>query len=82
MTRCSVAVCLAVWAVCALPGVRAGAQEMPRDYQAVMAYLGKKGDCKWAAFVGTDENAAIAGDVAMLENEVTPVLKALRAHGP
>jgi hypothetical protein len=35
----------------------------------------------WAAFVGTDENAAIAGDVAMLENEVTPVLKALRAHG-
>lgn len=35
----------------------------------------------WAAFVGTDENAAIAGDVAMLESEVTPVLKALRSHG-
>jgi hypothetical protein len=35
----------------------------------------------WAAFVGTNENAAIAGDVAMLENEVTPTLKALRAHG-
>ena len=32
----------------------------------------------WAAFVGTQEDAAIAGDVAMLENEVTPVLKALR----
>src|SRR6266478_2207733 len=27
----------------------------------------------WAAFVGTDDDAAIAGDVAMLENEVTPV---------
>ncbi len=35
----------------------------------------------WAAFVGTDEHAAIAGDVAMLEPEVTPVLKALRSHG-
>src|SRR5438045_5040359 len=34
----------------------------------------------WAAFVGSDENAAVAGDVAMLENEVNPVLKALRAH--
>jgi len=35
----------------------------------------------WAAFVGTDAEAAIAGDVAMLESEVTPVLKALRSHG-
>jgi Domain of Unknown Function (DUF1259) len=35
----------------------------------------------WAAFTGTDSKAAIAGDVAMLESEVTPVLKALRAHG-
>ena len=35
----------------------------------------------WAAFVGTNENAAIAGDVAMLANEVTPVLKALRKNG-
>ncbi len=35
----------------------------------------------WAAFVGTDEDAAVAGDVAMLEHEVTPVLKALRSHG-
>lgn len=35
----------------------------------------------WAAFVGTDEKAAVAGDVAMLESEVTPVLKALRGHG-
>ncbi len=35
----------------------------------------------WAAFVGTQEDAAIAGDVAMLEEEVTPVLKALRRNG-
>jgi len=35
----------------------------------------------WAAFVGTDAQAAIAGDVAMLDTEVTPVLKALRSHG-
>jgi len=35
----------------------------------------------WAAFVGTNANAAIAGDVAMLANEVTPVLKALRQSG-
>ncbi len=35
----------------------------------------------WAAFVGTEENAAIAGDVAMLETELTPVLKTLRKNG-
>jgi hypothetical protein len=35
----------------------------------------------WAAFFGTDTNAQIAGDVAMLAHEVTPVLKALRANG-
>ena len=35
----------------------------------------------WAAFVGTNDKAAIAGDIAMLANEVTPVLKALRKNG-
>jgi hypothetical protein len=35
----------------------------------------------WAAFVGTNQNAAIAGDVAMLATEVTPVLRALRKNG-
>ena len=35
----------------------------------------------WAAFYGSDANAEIAGDVAMLGSEVTPVLKALRDHG-
>ncbi len=35
----------------------------------------------WAAFTGTNDKAAIAGDVAMLESEVTPVLKVLRQNG-
>jgi hypothetical protein len=35
----------------------------------------------WAAFTGTEQNAAIAGDVAMLDSEVQPVLKALRKNG-
>jgi hypothetical protein len=35
----------------------------------------------WAAFYGANDDAAIAGDVAMLADEVTPTLKALRAHG-
>ena len=35
----------------------------------------------WAAFVGTNEKAAVAGDVAMLAAEVTPVLKVLRKNG-
>jgi len=35
----------------------------------------------WAAFVGTNDNAAVAGDVAMLATEVQPVLKALRKNG-
>jgi len=35
----------------------------------------------WAAFYGSDANAEVAGDVAMLSNEIAPVLKALRANG-
>ncbi len=35
----------------------------------------------WAAFTGSDADAMVAGDVAMLEHEVTPVLKALRGSG-
>ena len=35
----------------------------------------------WAAFVGSNDDAAIAGDIAMLESEVTPTLKALRSNG-
>jgi hypothetical protein len=35
----------------------------------------------WAAFFGTQDDAVIAGDVAMLENEITTVLKTLRKNG-
>ncbi len=35
----------------------------------------------WAAFIGTDDKASVAGDVAMLPQEVTKVLKVLRGHG-
>jgi hypothetical protein len=35
----------------------------------------------WAAFTGTDRDAMVAGDVAMLEHEVTPVLAAMRGNG-
>ncbi len=35
----------------------------------------------WAAFVGSDEQAVVDGDFAMLETELQPVLKALRGAG-
>jgi hypothetical protein len=35
----------------------------------------------WAAFTGSDADAMVAGDVAMLASEVNPVLKALRSNG-
>lgn len=35
----------------------------------------------WAAFYGSDTDAVVAGDIAMLDREVTPVLKSLRASG-
>jgi hypothetical protein len=34
----------------------------------------------WAAFTGSNQYAQVAGDVAMLQTEVQPVLKALRAN--
>jgi len=35
----------------------------------------------WAAFTGSDSDAMVAGDVAMLASEVNLVLKALRSNG-
>jgi hypothetical protein len=35
----------------------------------------------WAAFFGSNDDAAVAGDIAMLKTEVQPTLKALRSHG-
>jgi hypothetical protein len=34
----------------------------------------------WASFAGTKESAHIAGDIAMLEHEVNPVIKTLRQN--
>lgn len=35
----------------------------------------------WIAFFGSDQNAVVAGDVAMLESEVNPTVTALRRSG-
>ncbi len=35
----------------------------------------------WIAFIGTNERAHVAGDIAMIANEVNPVIRALRKHG-
>ena len=34
----------------------------------------------WAAFAGTDDNAVVDGDFAVLEDELQPVLRSLRAE--
>src|SRR2546426_2856512 len=44
--------------------------------------LGKEmGVNTWAAFAGSDDNAVVDGDFAVLEDELQPVLKSLRAAG-
>jgi len=35
----------------------------------------------WAAFGGTDEHAAVMGDLVLLESEVNPVIRKLRSSG-
>lgn len=35
----------------------------------------------WAAFAGTDDDAVVDGDFAVLEDELQPVLKSLRSEG-
>jgi protein-tyrosine-phosphatase len=50
-----------------------------RDHGAVIG--ARMGLNTWAAFAGTDADAMVAGDIAMLEAEVTPVLRNLRASG-
>lgn len=52
------------------------------DLREMGARIGSRmGLNSWAAIYGSDESAVIAGDIAMLEAEVTPVLKALRTSG-
>lgn len=50
-----------------------------REHGAVIT--ARMGLNTWAAFAGSDADALVAGDVAVLQHEVTPVLKALRASG-
>jgi hypothetical protein len=50
-----------------------------REHGAVIG--SRMGLNTWAAFNGSDAEAMVAGDVAMLDHEVTPVLKALRENG-
>lgn len=35
----------------------------------------------WAAFAGTDDQAVVDGDIAMIEDELQVVLKAMRNQG-
>src|ERR1700739_3036817 len=35
----------------------------------------------WAAFLGTDDNAMVMGDLVLLEGEVNPVIAKLRSSG-
>lgn len=35
----------------------------------------------WAAFMGTDENAMVMGDLVLLEDELNPVMEILRSAG-
>ena len=75
-------------AIVGTPGEQTGAVykfTLPRSDLKVVemgaAINARMGLNTWAAMTGTNEKAAIAGDVAMLESEVTPVLKALRESG-
>jgi hypothetical protein len=55
-----------------------------RDDQTIMAMGAEMtaaiGLNSWASFAGNKEQAHIAGDIAMMENEVNAVIKALRSH--
>jgi hypothetical protein len=52
--------------------------DLREDGAAINARMGLN---TWAAFAGTDTDAMVAGDVAVLEHEVTPVLESLRGNG-
>ncbi len=49
-----------------------------KDRLAVASFAGFN---TWAAWQGTNDKAAVAGDFTMIENEVAPVIKALIENG-
>jgi hypothetical protein len=50
-----------------------------RDHKTAVTTFA--GFSTWAAWQGTPDHAAVAGDFAMLEDEVAPVIKALVENG-
>lgn len=52
--------------------------ELTEHGAAVSTFMGFN---TWAAWQGTPENAAVAGDFSMLKDEVAPVIKALVENG-
>ena len=48
--------------------------------EAIAKFTKEMGVNTWAAFAGTDDNAMVDGDFAVLEGELQPVLKSLRAE--
>ena len=46
-----------------------------------MKFSNEMGLNTWAAFAGSDDNAVVDGDFAMHENELQPVLRAMRTEG-
>src|SRR5947209_4166248 len=60
--------------------ITVGRDDIPmKDHGALIN--ARMGVNTWAAFTGTQEDAVVAGDVAMLENELNAVLKTLRKNG-
>ena len=60
--------------------ITVGRNDIPmKDHGA--AINARMGLNTWAAFYGTQEDAVVAGDIAMLETELTAVLKTLRKSG-
>ncbi len=57
--------------IVARPGVRAHGMDLTSSM----------GVNSWIAFIGTNERAHAAGDIAMKADEVNPVIRTLRKHG-
>lgn len=111
MNRMTQTACAAMTLLAAVAGCTARAQDVPTEYQQVLAILGKKGDYKanvlkvniprsdlkmtvdgvavptsfgfggWLAMTKGDRGDVMMGDLVLLENEVNPVMTALLQNG-